>query len=274
MNKRDALQAYDFSDKVVLITGASSGIGRVSALKFAELGASVILVGRRLELLEAVAKEVHKLGAKATVMTTDLSSAASAQKLFQECKKTFGRLDAAFNNAGIEGHFAPIVDQTVEQFDEVIHTNLRGTWLCCKYEMDLMTSGGSIVNNASWLGVGAFAGSSIYSASKAGLDGMIRALAQEGAEHQIRFNNIQPGIIDTPMFRRFADDAAAVPFIQHTPMRRLGEPKDIADVVVFLCSDASKFITGQSILVDGGYTIAGHRAWLSEEITSEWTNEK
>jgi NAD(P)-dependent dehydrogenase (short-subunit alcohol dehydrogenase family) len=154
-----------------------------------------------------------------------------------------------------------------EDFDLAMSVNLRAVWLSCKYEIAAMTrlgNGGAIVNTSSWLAQGALPGTSIYSASKAGLDGMIRALALETAADGIRVNNVRPGIIDTPMLRRFGGNDIAKPFIDHTPARRLGEPEDVADVVTWLCSHAARFVTGQSVMVDGGYAIAGHRASVGE----------
>jgi NAD(P)-dependent dehydrogenase (short-subunit alcohol dehydrogenase family) len=258
--------AQPFRDRVVLITGAGSGIGRAAALAFAGQGAAVVLNGRREAPLRAVAAEIGSFGGVAMVATGDIADAQAVEDLIGAVLARFDRLDAAFNNAGIEGMFAPIEDLRPEHFDATIATNLKGVWLCCRAQIAAMRAhgrGGAIVNTSSWLAHGAFPGSSIYSASKAALDGMIRALAQETADVGIRINNVNPGIVDTPMFRRFADDAAARPFVEHTPMRRLGTPEDIADVVVWLCSDAARFVTGQNLLIDGGYAIPGHRAWLS-----------
>jgi NAD(P)-dependent dehydrogenase (short-subunit alcohol dehydrogenase family) len=179
----------------------------------------------------------------------------------------FGGIDASFNNAGTLGSFLAASDMEEADFDTTFAVNLKGVWLCCKHEIITMRrlgKGGSIVNTSSWLAHGAFPGSSAYSASKAALDGMIRALAQEGAPDGIRINNVNPGIIDTPMFRlAAADNDADRPFIQHTPAGRLGTPEDVAEVVVWLSSDAARFVTGQNTLVDGGYTIPGHRAWTN-----------
>ncbi|GLG83648.1 hypothetical protein ACSO1_21700 [Acinetobacter calcoaceticus] len=147
-------------------------------------------------------------------------------------------------------------------FDKTILTNLRGTWLAIKYQITAMMetkTPGVIVNTSSWLAVGASSGSSAYSASKGALDSMIRALALEIAPFQIRINNVNPGIIDTPMFRRFVDDETAKPYITYTPQQRLGQPEDVANTVTWLCTNEASFITGQSILIDGGFSIAGLR---------------
>lgn len=260
-----------FEGKVALITGAGSGIGEAAALAFARAGArAVVLAGRRVAELERVGRRVADLGATPLAVSTDVARADDVKRLIDAALDTFGGLHAAFNNAGIEGAFAPITNLSDADFDATISVNLKGVWLCCREEMRAMRRlgpGGAIVNTSSWLAHGAFPGSSVYSASKAALDGMIRALAQEGAGAGIRVNNVNPGIIDTPMFRRFADDDAARPFVDHTPARRLGTPADVADVVVWLASDAARFVTGQTVLVDGGYTIPGHRAWLAGDVT-------
>lgn len=258
-----------FRGKVALVTGAGTGMGSAAALAFARAGADLVLAGRRRPELEAVAHAIEAEGVRALVVPTDVALPGDVAALVAAAVERFGRLDAAFNNAGIEGAFAPITELTPDQFDETMSINLRGAWLCCKHELAAMRSlgnGGAVVNTSSWLAHGAFPGSSIYSASKAALDGMIRALAQEVADVGIRINNVNPGIIDTPMFRRFADDAAAIPFVQHTPARRLGTSEDVAEVVVWLCSEAARFVTGQNLLVDGGYSIPGHRAWVAGEI--------
>jgi NAD(P)-dependent dehydrogenase (short-subunit alcohol dehydrogenase family) len=258
--------------KVTLVTGAGTGMGRAAALAFAARGARVALAGRREPELEAVAQAIRAGGGEALVIPTDVAEEVQVAELIATVMAAWGRLDAAFNNAGIEGAFAPITDLSAQEFDMTMRINLRGAWLCLREEMRAMRRlgmPGAIVNTSSWLAHGAFPGSSIYSASKAALDGMVRALAQEGAEHGIRVNNVNPGIIDTPMLRRFGDDAAFKPFIDHTPMRRLGTAEDVAEAVLWLCSDAARFVTGQTLLVDGGYAIPGHRAWLSGEVSAE-----
>lgn len=259
----NSVSARRFEGKVALVTGGATGIGRAAALGFAREGAAVVVAGRREAELAKVVAEIEALDAKALAVTTDVSDPAQVTRLVGATLDRFGRLDAAFNNAGIEGTFAPITELTPENFDETIGINLKGVFLTVKAEITAMLAagtGGAIVNTSSWLAHGSLAGGSIYSASKAALDGMIRAVALEVADRGIRINNVNPGIIDTPMFRRFVTDAAGErPFIGNTPAGRLGTSEEVADAVLFLASDQARFITGQNLLVDGGYTIPGHR---------------
>jgi NAD(P)-dependent dehydrogenase (short-subunit alcohol dehydrogenase family) len=247
---------------VAVVTGAGTGIGRAAAVAFAREGANVVLAGRRTSELESVAQEIAA-PSRTLIVATDVAQPAAVERLFDRAFDRFGRIDASFNNAGVEGAIKPIAELTPEDFDYTIAINLKGVWLSCKYAIAAMRRGGhggAIVNTSSWLAHGAFASTSIYSASKAALDGMIRALALDGALDGIRINNVNPGIIDTPMFRRFlTSDADAQPFVSHTPVQRLGSPEDVAEVVLWLCSDAARFVTGQNVLVDGGYAIPGHR---------------
>ncbi|WP_414582565.1 glucose 1-dehydrogenase [Scytonema sp. PCC 10023] len=252
-----------FKDKVALVTGGSSGIGRATAIAFAREGASVVVASRREDEGKETVQMIRDANGEATFIQTDVANSAEIQKLIDKTVDIYGRLDCAFNNAGTEGVFAPMTELTEEIWDQTIAVNLKAVWLCMKYEIEALLkqgTGGAIVNTSSWLAVGGLAGSTIYSASKAGIDGLIRPAVLEFAQHNIRINNINPGIIDTPMLRRFGDDEALLkPFIAHTPMQRLGTPEEVAETVLWLCSDAASFVTGQSILVDGGWTIPGLR---------------
>ncbi|QND66405.1 SDR family oxidoreductase [Mesorhizobium loti] len=251
------------SNRVAIISGGGTGIGRAAALAFTQQGAKVTLAGRRSKEIQEVADEITAAGGEALPLVTDVTKEPDIQRLVNETMAHYGRLDIAFNNAGILGSFRPITEQTSADFDAVIATNLRGVWLSMKYQIEAFLAqgvAGTIVNTSSWLTHGALAGSSAYSASKGALDAMIRALVLEYGPKGIRINNINPGIIDTPMARGgWNDEAAFRPFVEHTPAKRAGLPEDAGDVAVWLSTDQARFVTGQSILVDGGYTIAGLR---------------
>nr|WP_174506065.1 glucose 1-dehydrogenase [Acinetobacter sp. Marseille-Q1620] len=250
--------------KIALVTGAGTGIGKATALSLAKEGAYVVLAGRTLSSLQQVSQEIElSYGVGKTLnIPTDVNDSKQIQELIHQIIDTFGRLDIAFNNAGIEGSFSPAHLMDEKDFDKTILTNLRGVWLAIKYQITAMLevkTPGVIINTSSWLAIGASTGSSAYSASKGALDSMIRAIALEVAPQQIRINNVNPGIIDTPMFRRLADDETAKPYIAYTPQQRLGQPEDVANTVTWLCTNEASFITGQSILIDGGFSIAGLR---------------
>ena len=246
--------------KVALVSGAGSGIGEASALAFARAGAKVVLTGRRMEPLEATARRIVEIG-EALVVPADMSVSADVERAFGTTLDRFGSLDCVFNNAGIQGPMLPIVDMPEVDFDAVIATNLKGVWLATKHACRIMMrtgAGGAIVNTSSFLSSAATVGSAVYSASKAGLDAMIRAIALEVGPAGIRINNINPGVIDTPMLRAHGD-AIRAPLADRAALKRLGTPEEIAGVAVWLCSDDARFVTGQSILVDGGFTIPGPR---------------
>ncbi len=250
--------------KVALVTGGSSGIGRAAALVFAQRGAKVVVAARRAEQGNQLVEQIQQLGGEASFIQTDVAKSVEIEALIQQTVERYGQLDYAFNNAGTEGVFAPITELTETDWEHTITTNLKAVWLCLKYEITQMLkqgNGGAIVNTSSWLAKGGSVGSTIYSASKAGLDGMIRPAALEYASQGIRINNINPGIIDTEMFRRFfnPEDEAAKPFLNHIPAKRFGTSEEVAEVAVWLCSDAASYITGQTLSVDAGYTIPGHR---------------
>lgn len=250
-----------FHGKVVIVTGAGTGIGEAAARAFAREGAIVVLVGRRQLLLEANAEVIRAVGGQAVVISGDVSQAADADAVVSGAIERFGRLDCLFNNAGIQGKGGPIIDMEEASFDELIAINLKGPWLMTRAALRTMIParrGGAIVNTSSFLSTAATVGTSGYSASKAGLDAMIRALALEAGPHGIRINNVNPGVIDTPMLRAHGD-AVIPPLAARAALGRIGKPEDIADAVMWLCSDEARFITGQSLLVDGGFTIPGPR---------------
>ena len=252
----------NFENKVVLVTGATSGMGRETAIAFAESGASVALVGRRQAEGEATADFIRGAGGTAIFLPADLAGGESViAKVVARTVAVFGRLDVAFNNAGVQGTMGPITDADESEWDRVHNLNLKSVWLACKHEFrqfQAQGDGGVIVNTSSFLSQGAVAGSSIYSASKAGVDALTRALALEGGPHGIRVNTVNPGAIVTEMFRQSVDpdSEAALPLKKSVPLLyRLGTGADIAGTVLWLSSDAAAYVTGQSITVDGGLTI-------------------
>ena len=246
--------------KVALVTGAGSGIGRAAALAFAREGASLVLAGRREAELQAVAREIEAGGGNAVAVPTDVSDENAVAALVAGILERFGKLDVAFNNAGVTA-YKPIEQLTATEFDAVMATNVRGVWLLVKHEVEAMRAGGrggAIVNTSSIAATGGTAGLSAYAASKGALDAMIRAVALEVGGQRIRINNVSPGVIRPPMTAGLPEEALA-PYGAHAALKRLGEPDDVGDVAVWLCTDEARFVTGQSILVDGGFNIAGPR---------------
>lgn len=251
----------NFEGKTVLVTGGNSGIGKAAALLFAKQGAQVAVAARRETEVHAVVKEIQAAGGVAIGVPTDISDAAQVSSMVETVTSEFGRLDAAFNNAGIMGRWDAIDSLTEADFDQAVAVNLRGTWLCLRAEITQMKrqGGGTIVNTSSWLGQGALRGSALYSMTKAGLDSLVRALTFECADAGIRINNVAPGVVDTPMTSGNTNDALLAQLLAQTPLKRLSSPNEIAEAAAWLCSWASSYVTGQTLLVDGGYTIPGNR---------------
>jgi NAD(P)-dependent dehydrogenase (short-subunit alcohol dehydrogenase family) len=245
--------------QVALVTGGGSGIGLAAAVRFAAEGAAVALAGRReAPLIEAVSKIKH-MGGTAIAVPADLSDERAIDGLIGHVEDVLGPVDIAFNNAGVLGPLKPITQMTADEFDAVIGTNLRGVWLLARAEIRAMTASGrrgSIVNTSSFVAEAATAGTSVYAASKAGLNALVRALALEMGGQGIRVNNVAPGVIRTPMSAGLTDELYAA-LANHAALKRLGEPEDVADVAVWLCTQEARFITGQTILADGGFAIPG-----------------
>ncbi len=243
--------------KVALITGAGSGIGRASALAFAREGAKVavadIVVGGGQETVRLV----KEAGGEAFFIKVDVANAAEVEAMVHTVVATYGRIDCAYNNAGIEGRLASTDEYPEDVFDNVIDINLTGVWLCMKYELPHMLKQGSgaIVNTASGAGLIGVAGMSAYVASKHGVVGLTKTAALEYAKSGIRVNAVCPGLIQTPMVERITADQPQLgeALVAAEPVGRTGKPEEIAESVVWMCSDAASFVTGHAMSVDGGY---------------------
>lgn len=243
--------------KVGIVTGGTSGIGRDAAVLFAKAGAKVVVAGRREAEGNETMDMVRAAGGDGLFVKTDVSRAADVHALVQKTVAKFGRLDVAFNNAGVEGSWASIAEQTEEDWDQTIDINLKGTWLCLKYEIQQMLKqggGGAIVNMASIAGLIGASGAATYCASKHGVMGLTKSAALENARSGIRINVVCPAVIETPMGDRIWGEPAANKFIKGLhPIGRFGMPMEIAEAVVWMCSDRASFMTGQSLVLDGGF---------------------
>jgi NAD(P)-dependent dehydrogenase (short-subunit alcohol dehydrogenase family) len=248
--------------KVALVTGGSSGIGRATALAFAREGAKVVVANRRLQAGEETVSMIRQNGGDATFVQTDVSKASEVEELVKVAVQTYGRLDCALNNAGTDEGFGPrLADISEQDFDYQLGVNLKGVWLCMKYELSQMLKqgGGVIVNMSSLNGLGGAANASLYSAAKHGVMGLTKSAALEYAPQNIRVNVICAGAFDTPMLDRVFERAAPgnpkqveALYSSMVAMRRIGKPEEAAEAVLWLCSDASSYVTGASLIVDGG----------------------
>jgi len=246
----------EFRGKVALVTGSASGIGRATAMKFAERGARVVVADVDKAGGEQTVRMIKDCNGEAIFVTTDVSKEVEVAALIDKTIETYGRLDFAANNAGIEGKPASTVDLASGDFDHVISVNLRGVWLCMKYELPhLLEHGGAIVNTSSVAGLVGFTGSPAYVASKHGVIGLTKTAALEYSKQGVRVNAISPGVIMTPMIERVAaenKDVLGALEAMH-PIGRIGSPEEVANAVVYLCSNEASFITGVILPVDGGY---------------------
>lgn len=246
-------------NKVALVTGGTSGIGKATAIALGIAGAKVVFSGRREEEGENTANSIRQSGAECLFVRSDVSSESEVKALVQKTVESYGRLDCAFNNAGIESPSKPLHEQSIEDFDKLMAINVRGLFLCMKYEIQQMLTqeAGVIINNSSMGGLIAFPGISPYHASKHAVMGLTRSAALDYAKQSIRINAVNPGIIATEMMDRLSTTGTSPEqFASIVPMGRMGKPEEIAATVVFLCSDAASYITGQPIVIDGGYTAA------------------
>lgn len=244
---------------VAVVTGGNTGIGRAIALAFARAGAVVAVAARRASEGAETVEQIHAIGGQACFISTDVTQAASVESLMTEVTKTFGRLDYLCNNAGTEGAVAMVHEQTEADWDEVIAVNLTGVWLCMKYALPhmLKQGRGAIVNISSSFGLVGFPRLAAYTASKHGVVGLTKAAALEYARHHIRINVVSPGAIRTPMRTRLnaGDSDTEARVAARYPTGRIGTPDEVAEAVVWLCSDASSFVTGHNLAIDGGFTV-------------------
>lgn len=248
--------SYDFAGKVALVTGGASGIGRATALAFGESRAWVAVADNDEDRGLQTVFMIQEAGGEGLFYKCDFSNLNSIHTLFAQIVKHQGKIDCAFNNAGIEGEDGSTVDCTEENWQKVIDFNLRGTWLCMKREILLMlnSGGGSIVNCSSISGIVGLQNTPAYVASNYGILGLTKTAALEFAKKNIRINAVCPGVIDTPMITRFTHDDPTIRkhLEECEPIGRIGRPEEVASAVLWLCSDQSSFVTGHSMAVDGG----------------------
>lgn len=248
-----------FDNQVALVTGAGSGMGLATAKAFAEAGASVVLADNREESVRTAAEELIAAGHKALAIRCDVADEAQVAAMVEQTVSTFGRLDAAFNNAGIQSPVAETADASGEDFERVNAVNLRGVWNCMKYELLRMRKQGSgaIVNTSSIGGLVGIAARGAYHASKHGMLGLTKSAALEYASRGIRINAVCPGIIETPMVAGMlvSQAEAMKELMKDVPIGRLGRAEEVAAAVLWLCSPAASFVIGHALVVDGGYTV-------------------
>jgi len=248
-----------FAGKVAFVTGAANGIGRATALAFAREGASVVATDISEQGVQETARLVVGAGGRALAVRCDVSRAEDVKATLDEAVEAFGRLDVAFNNAGVEQPIKPAADLTEEAWDRIIGIDLRGVFLCMKHEIPLMLrhGGGAIVNTSSGAGVKGIAGQAAYCAAKFGVVGLTKAAALDYAKAGIRVNAVCPGIIETPMMDRFSGGTpeGRERVIAQEPVGRMGTPEEIAAAVLWLCSDTAAFVVGHAMVVDGGQTV-------------------
>lgn len=252
----------DMRNKVALVTGASSGIGRATALAFAAKGAKTVLAARREDELAALEAEIQSRGGAAASVRTDVSVSSDVERMVSHAIESFGRLDYAVNNAGIEGQFQTIAELSEEEWDRVLDINLKGPFLCMKHESRAMLEaghGGAIVNVGSINSFLGFPTGAAYASSKHGLLGLTSSVSAELAPQGIRVNLVCPGVIDTPMHHRarelLGDEIYDDVVLPHVHVQRAGRPEEIAASILFLCSDEASYITGSTLTPDGGFTL-------------------
>ena len=246
-----------FENQVVLVTGATAGIGRAAAIAFARQGAKLVVSGRNAEAGSKLETELQQLGAQAVFVRADVADEAQVTALIDACVQRFGRLDVAVNSAGLEGTRGSIMEQTVETYTAAFNANALGTFLCLKHEMRVLSAqkSGSIVNLSSTMGSRGNAMAPMYVASKHAIEGFTKSVALEGCQHNVRVNAVAPGPIATEMLDRIAGGAQNIPMVASTiPMNRIGKPDEVADAILYMASPAASYIAGQILQVNGGKT--------------------
>jgi NAD(P)-dependent dehydrogenase (short-subunit alcohol dehydrogenase family) len=248
----------EFAGKTALVIGGTMGIGRATVRLFAAAGANVVIAGLAPQDGKAVESEIREAGGAAEFIETDVRHEEQVRALMAHATRRFGRIHVAVNNAGVEGRFGPVQEATSEDFDQIIGVNLRGIWLGLKYQIPHMLEhrAGAIVNTASSAGVTGIANVALYTASKHAVVGLTKATALELARSGIRVNAVAPGPVDTGLLRRMVSGKIDLGVIAgQVPMGRISEPHETAAAIVWLCSDAASFVTGHTLVVDGGLTV-------------------
>jgi NAD(P)-dependent dehydrogenase (short-subunit alcohol dehydrogenase family) len=248
-----------FKGKVAFVTGAGSGIGRAAALAFAREGASVVVTDVSERGNQETARMIEEFGGRALAVRCDVTRTEDVKAALDKAVEAFGRLDFAFNNAGSEQPVKTTADLTEQEWNRIVNVNLRGAFLCMKYEIPLMlrSGGGVIVNTSSGAGVKGFKGQAAYASAKHGVIGLTKSAALDYASQNIRINAVCPGIIETSMMDRFTEGTTEgrERVIAQEPVGRMGKPQEIAAAVVWLCSDSAAFVIGHAMVIDGGQTV-------------------
>lgn len=249
----------NFTGKVAFVTGAANGIGRATALAFAREGVNVVVADISEQGNQETARMIEDLGGRSLALKCNVTQSEDVKAALDKTIETFGRLDFAFNNAGVEQKNAATAEIEAQEWDRIVDINLRGVFLCMKYEIPLLLNqcGGAIVNTSSGAGVIGIKGGAAYAAAKHGVIGLTKSAALDYAAQNIRVNAVAPGYIDTPMMDRFTGGTSQgrEQVISEEPIGRMGQPEEIANAVVWLCSDAAGFVVGHALVIDGGQTV-------------------